>query len=76
MKKFAKIIEVNGVQVVVMRRSDNEHNEHIHLVIQKEGFSAEPILGYGDDDGLADEIFEGFGEEDAANILKSLNSLI
>ncbi len=76
MEKFAKIIEVDNKQVVVMRRSDHDNNEHVHVVVSFDGFSAEPKLGYGDDDQAADEAFEAFGEEEARNIIKSINELL
>jgi len=71
MKNFAKIIEHDEFQIVVMLMSDEENEEHIHVVLRDEsnGCTFQPKLSYGDDIDRAREKFDLFDETAAEPIL-------
>ncbi len=70
MKKFAKIINCDEYQAVVMRLSDNDNDEHIKIVIAFNNFICEPILKYGTKEEAADAAFLEINEDSIRVIIQ------
>ena len=62
MTKFAKIIDTEQGQIVVMRLSTNEEGEHISAYFALEGGTCNIKAHFGDESQDADEAFEGAEE--------------
>lgn len=75
MTDFAKIVVVDGQQVLFYTEPDPEHDDKTKLnqIVQMDGYTANiAVGGISDDSGL----IERLGEEDAKRVLKAVKDLM
>lgn len=70
MKGFAKVVQLDTHDVVMVLNSNEKNGEHIQVFIRDEemGCTLEPILGY-DTEEEAKEAFESMDKEKVAKIV-------
>jgi uncharacterized lipoprotein YehR (DUF1307 family) len=76
MKGFCKIIELEHYDVVVIRSSDDEHQEHITVQSRFEGASVVITYTYEDDEKAAINAFGMMNKKECQKFIDGIESMM